>query len=80
MTNATTQHPLQVSNVGTAGPYLRIPLTQLDDIKQLLDSKHIHYWVAEHAISLDDGPYFIIINFGRGADAAAIQSVLGGAV
>jgi hypothetical protein len=76
MTNTATQKPLRVSNEGTAGPYIMLPFSQLDEVRQLLDNQGIRYWVSEHAISMDGGPEMIIINFGREGDAAAVQAVL----
>jgi len=76
MTDAMTNKPLRVSTEGTAGPYIRLPLSQLDEVRQLLDSRRIFYWVEENAISLDGAPYVIVINLGRAGDATAVQAVL----
>lgn len=76
MTDAITQKPLRVSTEGTAGPYLMVPVSQLDEVRRLLDSRHIRYWVEENAISLDGAPETAVINFGREGDAAAVQAVL----
>lgn len=76
MTDATTKKPLRVSIDGTTGPYLMVPVSQLDEVRRLLDSSHIGYWVEEEAISLDGEPEGAVINLGRGADAAAVQKIL----
>jgi hypothetical protein len=76
MNDATTQQPLRVSTEGTAGPYIMVPVSQLDELKELLDIKHIRYWLDENAISLDGSPEIATINLGRGADAAVIQAIL----
>lgn len=76
MTDATTKTPLRVSTEGTAGPYLRVPVSQLAEVRRLLDSRRISYWVGENAISLDGAPEVAVINLGRGGDAAAVQTVL----
>lgn len=76
MTDATTQKPLRVSTDGTTGPYIMVPVSQLDEVCRLLDSRHTGYWVEEDAISLDEAPEVAVINLGRGADAAAIQAIL----
>ena len=39
MTDAMTQKPLRVST-STAGPYLWLPFSQLDEVRRLLDSGH----------------------------------------
>ena len=76
MTNAGTKKPLRVLIDGTAGPYIMVPVSQLDEVRQLLDSRRIGYWVEENAISLDGAPYVTVINLGRAGDAAAVQAVL----
>ena len=76
MTDATTQNPLHVSTDGTAGPYIMIPLSQLEEVKRLLDDRRIRYWVEENAISLDGAPYVAVINLGREGDANAVQAIL----
>lgn len=76
MTDATTKKPLRVSTEGTAGPYIRVPLSQLEEVQHLLDSRRIGYWVEENAISLDGAPYVTVINLGRAGNAAAVQAVL----
>ncbi len=76
MTDVTTTKPLQVLTAGTAGPYVDVPLSQLPHVRALLDQHQIYYWVDEHAISWNEGPYIACIRFGRGGDAAKIQSIL----
>ena len=76
MTDTTTKKPLRVSTDGTAGPYIMVPFAQLDDLRRLLDGRHIRYWVEENVISLDGGPEIAVVNLGRGGDAAAVQAVL----
>jgi hypothetical protein len=75
MTDATTQKALRVSTDGTAGPYIMLPVSQLEDVRRLLDSRHIGYWVEENAISLDGAPEIAVINLGRGGNAASVQVV-----
>ena len=76
MTDITTKKPLRVSTDGTAGPYIMIPVVQLDEVRKLLDGRRIRYWVEENAISLNGSPEVTVINFGRGGDAAAVQALL----
>ena len=76
MTDTTTQKPLRVSTDGTAGPYIMLPVSQLDELRQILDSRRIGYWVGENAISLDGAPEVVVVNLGRGGDAAAVQAIL----
>ncbi len=76
MTDATTQERLRVSTDGTAGPYIMVPVSQLEDVKAILDRNRTHYWVDENAISLNGGPYTSVINLGREGNAQALQAVL----
>lgn len=76
MTEPATREPLHVSTDGTAGPYIVVPLSQLDDVRQLLESRHVRYWVEKYAISLDGAPETVVVNLDREADAAAIQAIL----
>jgi hypothetical protein len=76
MTNPTTEKLLRVSTDGTVGPYITVLVSQLDEVRRLLDSRHIRYSVEEYAISFDGAPETIVINLGRGADAAAVQAIL----
>jgi hypothetical protein len=53
-----------------------VPVSQLDEVRRLLDSQRIRYWVEENAISLDATPEIAVINLGRGGDATAVQALL----
>jgi len=76
MTDAISQQPLRVSTDGTTGPYINVPVSQLDEVRRLLDDNKIRYWVEENSISWDGGPYLTVINLGREGNAAAVQSIL----
>jgi hypothetical protein len=76
MIDTTTQSPLRVSTDGTAGPYIMVPLSQLDEVKRLLDGRRIRYWVQENAISMDGTPYVAVVNLGREGNAGAVQAIL----
>lgn len=76
MTDTTTKKPLRVSADGTTGPYLMVPVSQLDEVRRLLDSRGVGYWVEENAISLDGAPEVAVVNLGRRAEAATVQAIL----
>lgn len=76
MTDAATKQRLRVSADEAAGPYILVPVVQLDDVRRLLDGRGIRYWVEENAISLDGAPEIAVVNLGRGGDAAAVQALL----
>lgn len=76
MTDTSTQRPLQVSTESTAGPYMDVPVSQLDEVERLLKQAGIFYWVNDNLISIDGGPEIATVNFGRSGDAAAVQAIL----
>lgn len=76
MKDMTTRQPLCVSTDGEAGPYIMVPVGQLDRMKFLLDTNKVSYWVDEEAISLDGKPEVVVINLGRRIDPKTIQGLL----
>ena len=76
MIDEMTQDGLRVSTDGIAGPYLMVPVAQLDAVRAVLDRHKVRYWVDADAISLDNEPAITVINFGRAGDAARIQAIL----
>jgi hypothetical protein len=78
MTDSTTEERLRVSTDSTVGPYIRLPFSQLDEVRQILDSRHIGYPVEENIISFNGAPEVAFIDLGRGGDAAAVQAILDG--
>jgi hypothetical protein len=78
MKDVTTTKPLYVSTDGTAGPYIMVPVAQLDEVCHLLERHRVRYSVDEDVISLDGEPEVAIVNLGRGGDAEGVQKVLDG--
>ncbi len=76
MTDTTTKTRLRVSTDSTVGPYIQLPVSQLDEVRQLLDSHNIGYSVDEDFISFNGGPEKAVIDLGRSGDAAAVQTIL----
>jgi hypothetical protein len=76
MIDAISRNPLYVSTDGTAGPYIMVPVSQLVDVRQLLDIHKIRYSVEEDAISLDGEPEIAVVNLGRGGDVSTVQAIL----
>ena len=76
MIDVMTEKPLSVSTDGTVGPYIMVPFSQLGDLRRLLDSHSVRYWVDENVISLNGGPEVALVNLGRGADATRLQAIL----
>jgi hypothetical protein len=76
MIDEMTKDSLRVSTDVVAGPYLMVPMAQLDAVLAVLDRHKVHYWVDADAISLDNEPAITVINFDRFGDAARIQAIL----
>ena len=76
MNDAMTKKLLYVSTDGTAGPYIMVPVSQLIDLRELLDKHRIGYLVEEDAISLDGEPEIAVVDLGQGADETAVQAIL----
>ena len=76
MTDATTSRPLRVIPAADAGPYLMLPLSQLADVRRLLDEHRVRYWADREAISLNGAPAVAFINFSRVVDAYRVQELL----
>ena len=76
MIDEMTKDTLRVSTDGIAGPYLMVPVTQLDAVLAVLDRHQVRYWVDADAISLDNEPAITVINFDRFGEAARIQTIL----
>ena len=76
MIDTTTRTPLRVSTDGDAGPYIMVPVAQLEKVKALLDTHDVPYWVDEEAISLDGKPEITVINLRHRTDPERIQHLL----
>lgn len=76
MINSSTKRPLYVSTDGDAGPYIMVPVQQLEELRRLLDKSNVAYWVDEGAISLNGKPEITVVNLRRNADADAVQRLL----
>ena len=76
MIDSTTQARITVSTGGDAGPYIMVPLDQLEAVEGVLRNRGISYWVDADAISLDGKPEIAVVNLGRGADVGQVQRLL----
>ncbi len=79
MIDTTTRKRMLVTD-DKAGPYIRLPFTQVDDVRRLLEDNKIYHYLEENILSFDGGPEIAIIDLGRNGDAKAVQAVLDGAI
>ena len=76
MIDTATGERRRVSIEGAGGPFIELPLSQVDEVRRHLDREAIPYWVDSLAISLDGEPETTVIKFSRYVDPARIQSIL----
>ena len=76
MSDSITRRGLRVSSGGTAGPYIMVPVDQLDKVCGLLDRRQVKYWVEANAVSLDGKPAITVVNLGLRGKADLVQSIL----
>ena len=76
MTDSFTRRRICVSNDGEGGPYIMLPVEQLEQIESLLRSMQVPFWVDSNAISVNGRPEFTVINLRRGADVHTVQHLL----
>lgn len=78
MTDQITGSPLRVVTDAAVGPYIRLPFSQLDELKRAFDSHGIRYRVRENIVSLGGGPFMAVVYLDRGTNAQAVQAILDG--
>jgi hypothetical protein len=77
MVDSMSGERLQVRGGVEGGPYdIRLPVSQLEEVRQRLDRHEIKYWVDSAAISIDGGPERTSIHLGWNNDPVRIQSIL----
>jgi hypothetical protein len=76
MIDTTTRQPLHVSTDGDAGPYIMLPVAQLDKVRGVLEANKIPYWVDDEVISLDGKAEVAVINLRHGSNPATVQRLL----
>jgi hypothetical protein len=76
MNDIELHQPLRVKTEGTAGPYLMLPVLQLNEVERILTEAGVSYSVSRDAIRTDGHEAVALVDFGRRADASSIQAVL----
>ena len=78
MIDTTTSKPITVETDGGEWPYIILPAVKLDEVRALLDTNGIRYWVDAEFLSLDDGPEVAFVNLQRQTDPVRVQQLLDG--
>ena len=76
MTDMMTRKRIEVEPDEGGGGYFDVPLDQLDAVVALLEANAIPHWPSEEAMSMDDGPFMIIVELPRRVDSVVVQRLL----
>ena len=76
MIDRMTNKPVKVLTYGIAGPYMTLPVSQLDDVKKLLGQRGLPYSVDRYTISLNGREEVIVVNLGSGVNPGEVQQLL----
>lgn len=76
MIDVTTNKPLRIS-VGPRGhAEMRLAVSQLDDVRGVLDRHGVNYWLIDGIMSFNGGPEITYIGFSRNNNHEAVQAML----
>jgi hypothetical protein len=76
MTDSSTRKRVRVSIDGTSGPYVMVPVDQLDLVRTVLTKNNVPHWVDHNAISVDGRPAVVVVNLGKRSDPHSVQALL----
>jgi hypothetical protein len=74
MIDQENNKPIRVFGVGS--PYIAVPVSQLPEVRKLLETHGIVHWLDRNALSFNHGPLMAYVNFEHYADTEAIQRLL----
>ena len=76
MIDMVTRKRIEVEADEGGGGYFDVPLDQLDMVVALLEANAIPHWPSEEALSMDDGPFMIMVELPSRVDPALVQRLL----
>lgn len=76
MIDVTTQKPIAVRYAEGVAGFVRVPVSQLGEIRRVLDAQGFRYWVSDGRLSINGGPERTRIQFSHSVDPKAVQSAL----
>lgn len=76
MNDTQARRKLRVWTDGGPIAYVKVPVSRVEEIREILTKHGFSFWVESGWISLDGKPPTTVINFGRGTDAAHLQAIL----
>lgn len=76
MIDTATKKNLCVSTHDAARPYIVVPTNQLSQVRDLLETNRVRFWVDHLSISIDGKPAVTVVHLGRDTDAKQVQTIL----
>jgi hypothetical protein len=76
VTDTSTHKPIQVSSDAATGPYIMLPLSQVEQVHKVLEENDIPHWVDHHAVSVNGQPAVTMIYIRKGIDPHHAQALL----
>lgn len=74
--DATTRGRLIVEGGVETKPVVRVAMSRLAEVREVLDGLGYEHWPAEMAIRFNGQPATTFLTFARGTDPAAVQAAL----
>ena len=75
MSQLATSRPLRIQKHGETIPYITLPTSRLEAVRNLLDEHDVDFWMDEVSITINDEPEFTVLNL-PGADPSHVQKLL----
>jgi hypothetical protein len=76
MIDMVTRKRIEVEPDEGGGGCFEVPLDQLDAAVALLKANAIPHWPHEEALSMDDGPFMMMVELPRRVDPVVVQRLL----
>lgn len=75
MIDSATQKPIRVLFDAATGPYMKVTVAHLEQVRKVLEDNKISHWVSHHAISVDGRPMTTMIFIKKGTDPDRVQAL-----
>jgi hypothetical protein len=79
MIDALTKQPMRVQITPKGKAFIHLAVSQLDDVRRVLEQHRFDYWADLHYFSWDGGPETTYVQFPWATNASAVQAALDGA-
>jgi hypothetical protein len=76
MIDTATQKPIRVEVDPASGPYIRVSVNHLEQVRKLLTESGTSYWGDKLVISVNGRPAEATINLSKRSDPGRVQALL----